>query len=52
LLDASVDLRQVDAVLGAPVTLVIERPDGGGKVVVDRGISLRGCVPPSRSRLI
>jgi hypothetical protein len=38
---AVVVLRQVDAVLGAPLALVIEQPEGRGKVVVDRGITLR-----------
>lgn len=38
---AVVVLRQVDAVLGASLKLIIEQPEGRGRVVVDRGIVLR-----------
>jgi hypothetical protein len=38
---AVVVLRQVDAVLGAPVRLTVEGPAGRGRVVVAKGIVLR-----------
>lgn len=38
---AVVVLRQVDAVLGASLKLIVEQPDGRGRVVVSRGIVLR-----------
>jgi hypothetical protein len=38
---AAVVLRAVDQVLGKPLTLTVEGPDGRGRVVVGRGIVLR-----------
>ena len=38
---AVVVLRQVDAVLGQPLTLTVEQPAGRGRITLDRGIVLR-----------
>lgn len=38
---AVVVLRQVDAVLGQPLTLSVEQPAGRGRITLDRGIVLR-----------
>jgi len=38
---AVVVLRQVDSVLGQPLTLTVEQPAGRGRITLDRGIVLR-----------
>jgi hypothetical protein len=38
---ASVTLRQADAILGQALKLVVEEPDGRGRITVVKGIAVR-----------
>ena len=34
-------LREIDGLLGKPLRFIVEQPHGRGRVVVDRGVTLR-----------